>query len=233
MINTIIKISFIGFSFLIASCDAKEQTIESQRSQNNNSSQQSATEQNSNLQISSSENINDDKDIVEYGIVDYGLKPEQLPSIVRTELDKRFSGWRFPKVDEGIHRYLRENISADIRPEFISGDFDGNGQLDYAVIIEHGVALGEDGNPVGHNIYVVAFLKNGDKLKFYMVDDGGMVVDGGVFIALIKKGEKGYDYGTDKNFIYKNDAIFSGYFEKGGSSYIYEKGKFRGITTSD
>jgi len=227
MINTIIKISFIGFSFLIASCDAKEQTIESQRSQNNNSSQQSATEQNSNLQISSSENINDDKDIVEYGIVDYGLKPEQLPSIVRTELDKRFSGWRFPKVDEGIHRYLRENISADTRPEFISGDFDGNGQLDYAVIIEHGVALGEDGNPVGHNTYVVAFLKSGDKLKFYMMDGGGE------YIALIKKGEKGYEYGTGKNFIYKNDAIFSGYFEKGGSSYIYEKGKFRGITTSD
>jgi len=227
MINTIIKISFIGFSFLIASCDAKEQTIESQRSQNNNSSQQSATEQNSNLRGYSNENINN-KDVD-----DYGLKPEQLPSIVRAELDKRFPGWRFPKVDEGIHRYLRENISADTRPEFISGDFDGNGQLDYAVIIEHGVALGEDGNLVGHNIYVVAFLKNGDKLKFYMVDDGGMVVDGGVFIALIKKGEKGYDYETDKNFIYKNDAIFSGYFEKGGSSYIYEKGKFRGIITSD
>ena len=227
MINTIIKISFIGFSFLIASCGVKEQTIESQRSQNNNSSQQSATEQNSNLQISSSENINDDKDIVEYGIVDYGLKPEQLPSTVRAELDKRFSGWRFPKVDEGIHRYLRENISADTRPEFISGDFDGNGQLDYAVIIEHGVALGEDGNPVGHNTYVVAFLKSGDKLKFYMMDGGGE------YIALIKKGEKGYEYGTGKNFIYKNDAIFSGYFEKGGSSYIYEKGKFRSIITSD
>ncbi len=221
MINTIIKISFIGFSFLIASCDAKEQTIESQRSQNNNSSQQSATEQNSNLRGYSNENINN-KDVD-----DYGLKPEQLPSIVRAELDKRFPGWRFPKVDEGIHRYLRENISADTRPEFISGDFDGNGQLDYAVMIEHGVALNEDGNPVGHNIYVVAFLKYGGKLKFYMVEDGGE------YITLIKKGEKGYDYETDKNFIYKNDALFSGYFEKAGVSHIYEKGKFRGITTSD
>ncbi len=221
MINTIIKISLIGFSFLMTSCEVKEQTIESQRNQNNNSSQQSATEQNSNLRGYSNENINN-KDVD-----DYGLKPEQLPSIVRAELDKRFSGWRFPKVDEGIHRYLRENISADTRPEFISGDFDGNGQLDYAVIIEHGVALNEDGNPVRPNGYVVAFLKNGDKLKFYMVDDGGE------YITLMKKGEKDYDYGTDKNFIYKNDAIFSGYFEKGGSSYIYEKGKFRGITTSD
>ncbi len=60
-----------------------------------------------------------------------------------------------------------------------------------------------------------------------------MVDDGGEYIALMKKGEKDYDYETDKNFIYKNDALFSGYFEKGGSSYIYEKGKFRGITTSD
>ncbi len=230
MIKTIIKISLIGFSFLMTSCEVKEQTIESQRNQNNNSSQQSATEQNSNLRGYSNENINN-KDVVEYGIVDYGLKPEQLPSTVRAELDKRFSGWRFPKVDEGIHRYLRENISADIHPEFISGDFDGNGQLDYAVFIEHGVALGEDGNPVGHNTYVVAFLKSGDKLKFYLVDSGGD--SGDEYIALIKKGEKGYEYGTDKNFIYKNDAIFSGYFEKGGSSYIYEKGKFRGKITSD
>lgn len=227
MINTVIKISLIGFSFLMASCDVKEQTFESRSSQNNNSSQQSATEQNTNLQNFASENINDDKDIVEYGIVDYTLKPEQLPPIVRAELDKRFSGWRFPKIDEGIHRYLRENISADIRPEFISGDFDGNGQSDYAVIIEHGVALGEDGNPVGHNIYVTAFLKNGNKLRFYKLEDGSE------YIALIKKGEEGYDYETDKNFIYKNDAIFSGYFEKAGSSHIYEKGKFRAITTSD
>jgi hypothetical protein len=206
----------------MVSCDVKEQTIESQRSQNINNSQQSTTEQNTNLQNFSSENINSKKDVD-----DYGLKPEQLPSTVRAELDNRFSGWRFPKVDEGIHRYLRENISADIHPEFISGDFDGNGQLDYAVMIEHGVALGEDGNPVGHNTYVVAFLKNGNKLKFYMVHDGGE------YITLMKKGEKDYDYATDKNFIYKNDAIFSGYFEKAGVSYIYEKGKFRGITTSD
>lgn len=225
MINIVIKISLICLSFLMTSCDVKEQTVDSQknqRSQNNNSNQQSATEQNRNLQISSGENINDGKDIVEYG-----LKPEQLPPIVRAELDKRFSGWQFPKVDEGIHSYFRENVSADTRPEFISGDFDGNGQSDYAVMIEHGVALGEDGNPVGHNTYVVAFLKNGNKLKFYMVDDGDE------YIALVKKGEKGYDYETDKNFIYKNDAIFSGYFEKAGVSHIYEKGKFRGITTSD
>ena len=231
MINTIIKISLIGFSFLMTSCEVKEQTIESQRNQNNNSSQQSATEQNSNLRGYSNENINN-KDVD-----DYGLKPEQLPSIVRAELDKRFSGWRFPKVDESIHRYLREINSADIHPEFISGDFDGNGQLDYAVRIEHGVALGEDGDPVGHNTYVVAFLKNRDKLKFYMLEHGmandGMVDYEGEIITLIKKGEKGYEYGTGKNFIYKNDTIFSGYFEKGGSSYIYEKGKFRGITTSD
>ncbi len=139
MINIVIKISLIGFSFLMTSCEVKEQTIESQRSQNINNSQQSTTEQNTNLQNFSSENINSKKDVD-----DYGLKPEQLPSTVRAELDKRFSGWRFPKVDEGIHRYLRENISADTHPEFISGDFDGNGQLDYAVIIEHGVALNED-----------------------------------------------------------------------------------------
>ncbi len=102
MINTVIKISLIGFSFLITSCDVKEQTIERQSSQNINTNRQSSTGENTNLQNFSGENLNNNKDID-----NYGLKPEQLPSTVRAELDKRFSGWRFPKVDEGIHRYLR------------------------------------------------------------------------------------------------------------------------------
>lgn len=213
MIASIFKISLISFSLLVNFCGVKEQTVRT--NQNTADSTQPVAAQSENL---SSKNEDDG----------FGqLKPEQLPSILRVELDKRFSGWRFPKVDDAVHKHLRENISADARPEFVSGDFDGNGQLDYAALIEHGAKLNENANPVEPNIYTVVFLKDGDKLKFYMLDEGGE------YIALIKKGEKGYSYETDSRFTYKNDALFNGYWEKGGSSYIYEKGKFRGIVTSD
>lgn len=160
-----------------------------------------------------------------------GAEPNPIPDVplaIKAELDKRFPGWRFPKIDPEIGKYLSERNKQDTYPEFISGDFDGNGQMDYAALIEDGTALlNEDGVPVEANRELIVFLKNGSKFKFHTLDEASE------YIALIKKGERGYSYETDKKFTYRNDAIFTGYWEKGGVSLVYEKGKFRSITTSD
>jgi hypothetical protein len=161
----------------------------------------------------------------------YQTEPNPIPEVplaIKTELDKRFPDWRFPKIDPEIGRYLREHHTPDMYPEFISGDFDGNGQIDYAALIEDGTALlNEEGVPVEASRQLIVFLKNGKKFKFHSLDQASE------YIALIKKGERGYSYETDKKFTYKNDAIFTGFWEKGGVSLVYEKGKFRSIVTSD
>lgn len=153
----------------------------------------------------------------------------EIPPVITGELNRRFPGWRFPKIHDDIHKFLKEYISEDTRPEFIEGDFDGNRQLDYAVLIEYGNIYNADNQPIGHNIYIVAFLRKGNDFQFHTVDSG----TGSDYLTLMKKGGKDYDFESEKNFTYKNDAIFAGIFEKAGISYVYDRGKFRAILTSD
>ena len=154
-------------------------------------------------------------------------KPE-LPAAIKSALDRKFPGWKFAPVSDEIRRFLRENVSTDTRPEMISGDFDGNGRLDYAVLIEHGNIFNEKRQPIGKNIYVVAFLRKGAGFKLYVLEKGN-----NEYLALSKKGEKDYSYQTDQNFVYAHDAVFAGIFDKGGSSFIYRNGRFHSVITSD
>ena len=55
----------------------------------------------------------------------------------------------------------------------------------------------------------------------------------GAYLCLMPRGEWDYDFEMQAFFTYANDAILAGIFEKGGTSYVYEKGKFRAITTGD
>jgi hypothetical protein len=56
--------------------------------------------------------------------------------------------------------------------------------------------------------------------------------EGGSALILMPKGGEDYDYEGQRDFIYPRDSIFSG-VGMGGTSYIWEKGKFRALTTSD
>jgi hypothetical protein len=59
------------------------------------------------------------------------------------------------------------------------------------------------------------------------------ILDANDCIMSVNKGKKDYNFDTGKNFHYKNDAIFNYIWEKAGVSYIWQKGKFRSVTTSD
>jgi hypothetical protein len=150
-----------------------------------------------------------------------------LPDSLRSSLDHKFPGWHFLKVDDEITSFLRQNVSPRVRPDLISGDFDGNGQLDYAALIECGQSPGK--RVPGDNMLasLIVFLRTTNGFKMHVL------VPEGEYLALMKRAQWDYDYETQQCFTYPHDAIFTGIFEKGGSSYVYENGKFRSIVTSD
>ena len=153
----------------------------------------------------------------------------QLPLNVRSALNKRFRNWKFAAVNSDICKFLRENVSADARPEIIEGDFDGNGQSDYSVYIVHGKAS-------RRIVTAVALLRKGARVELHILESGIHTPEPVSFssgLVLARKGVEAYDYGTDKKFRYIHDAIILSNFETSGISYIYEKGKFRSIVTSD
>ena len=160
-----------------------------------------------------------------------GQEPSlEIPSHIKTMLDKKFPGWKFAEVDEYVRSFLRERVSTNARPEMIMGDFDGNGKADYAVLIKHGEMLDESGKVIGENAYVVAFLKKRNGHKLYVLNADG---DTPEYLTLGRRGEQSYDHKSNKKFTYANDSIEGWIFEKAGWTYVYEKGKFRYIYTLD
>ena len=160
-----------------------------------------------------------------------GQEPSiEIPSEIKSMLDKKFPGWKFAEADEFVRSFLKERVSANARPEIITGDFDGNEKADYAVLIKHGKALDESGRVIGENVHVIAFLKKRNRYKLYVLNADG---DAPEYLTLGRKGEQSYDHKADKKFTYPNDSIEGWIFEKAGWTYVYEKGKFRYIYTLD
>jgi len=157
----------------------------------------------------------------------FSCKKPRLPTPIKVLLDKRFSGWEFPEISDDDCQIVKQTGGPDAYPELIQGDFDGDGRLDYAVLIEESSNNHEKGIVVYPDIYIVAFLNRHQGYKMTIVTR-----EGGGCLQVMPKGEGDYDYEAEREFTYSNDTIMSG-FGMGGTSYLYENGKFRAIITSD
>lgn len=152
----------------------------------------------------------------------------ELPPQAQVTLYARFPRWRYAEVEDEVRQALKKDDGPNSRPDLISGDFDGDGQADYAALIEQDTTNSKAGESVGSQLYLVVFLQRQRGFKLHVIEDPG-----GGYLQLVRKGDGSYDYEAQKEFTYEHDAIFAGIFEKGGTSYVYEHGKFRAIITSD
>lgn len=138
----------------------------------------------------------------------------KLPNECQKILSRNFRGWKLAPVQKEISEYHKKE-KFPFEPNLIKGDWNGDGQIDYAALIEQ-----------RKETKTVAFIRLGTKYRHYNLE-------GGDYIQVFKKGEKDYSYDSHKKFAYKNDSIFVGIGECCGNSYIWRKGKFVGIITSD
>jgi hypothetical protein len=152
---------------------------------------------------------------------------EKLPSSARRTLNRRFPGWKFVKVSLEVRQFFEKEMKG-ASPSLISGDFDGNGRIDYAALIQHGKVFNERGKAIGSKYYLVAFLRRGRGYRMYVIKDPD-----GEYLCLAKKGTRDYNYEEQKEITYANDAIMTGIFEKAGSSYVYRNGRFLSFSSSD
>lgn len=149
----------------------------------------------------------------------------KLPASVRVRLDRRFPGWRFAEVREEIRRALKES-SPGAHPVLVRGDFDDDGRVDYALLIEQGSFNNDEG--VGRRSHLVVLLRRRNGYALHHVASPA-----GEYLLLWKKGDRAYNYATQKRFILRKDAVEAVIFEKAGTTYVYERGRFRPIITGD
>lgn len=147
----------------------------------------------------------------------------ELPPLCKIILDVKFPGWKMVEPIEGVSEYFKTEKITNA-PNLTTGDWNGDGMEDVAVLIEYGSEkVGDKMMPM---VWTIAFIKSPKGYSHYKLE-------GGDYIQTVKKGKKDYNYDTQKNFVHKTDAIFSGIWEKSGTAYIWNKTKFKSVITSD
>jgi hypothetical protein len=143
-----------------------------------------------------------------------------IPEGIRECLDKNYPGWQLDPVSEEIKQFfIRRGFK--FLPNWVTGDFDGNGRVDYGMKI---VARGK--------FYIIECLSKKDGLENHLLVSGrGPAPE--VYLALYKKGDQAFDFEKEQSFTLMKDSLEVGYFGKASVVYIYDNGKFREIFTSD
>jgi hypothetical protein len=141
--------------------------------------------------------------------------PYGLPSTIRNLLNKNYAGW---KLNQGVKNCASRPV--------VSGDFDGNGKIDYAVMFT-----------TRSKGFIVAFLATGISYKALILETNSASNMKDYFLALAQKGEEyaeiindNFDRVTRQTL---TDAPVSGLCESSAYLYIYEKGIFKRAFVSD
>jgi len=154
---------------------------------------------------------------------------EGLPPSIRTVLDQRYPGWRVADISLDVRTTAKQRLGPE--PNVISGDFDGNGWPDHALLIEY-----RNTDPRESSTYfneVVAFLNEEGRFRLTKLRDRQPGPHPGVYLTLQKKGSEGLDFEAKKKFTYATDSIGEWFLGKGGGSYIFRDGRFRFVIEAD
>lgn len=146
---------------------------------------------------------------------------------LRAALDAAYpDGWRFASLDPSARSELEPGES----PEWIGGDFDGDGRSDYAaqlVVWKLGHTSTVDSAQL-----VVALLRRRDGFQRDVVSVGGGP-SFGVYLAKIPRGERIADFEGRSAATLESDAVHQIFAGQASVAHVYESGHWREIVTGD
>ena len=134
---------------------------------------------------------------------------QTLPAKIRSRLNKSYAGWKLSAGDPICNSRA-----------VVSGDFNGDGKTDYAVMFQRG-----QNNNGG---YVVAFTSRGTNYEPYQLENIAADDLSSSFLAI---GRKGTEYSKRRKLPY--DALEGGTCEASSYFWIYGNGAFKQVFTSD
>jgi hypothetical protein len=146
----------------------------------------------------------------------YGVDAKsKLPTAVRKDLDRRLGSW---------HLVTNKAENTKTCPGLIEGDFDGDGQEDYAIHVVTNEL------PVERQQRVILYLRK--EAGFVRRTISQKPPSQLACLILYKKGARDYRYDLGRYFRYRFDTVglVAG---MGGVSYLYERGKFNEVVTVD
>jgi hypothetical protein len=98
----------------------------------------------------------------------HGQSPAALPADIQGELAAAFPGWRIADLNPSIDLEWRRAFPEGT-PNVLRGDYDGDGRLDYAVLVEY--TRGEPPAQPQQVNRAVAFLRRASGLRMFTLTD--------------------------------------------------------------
>ncbi len=143
-----------------------------------------------------------------------------LPPAIIALLDQKFPaypaegfpGGRVADVSARELQWLKNNGFNAAHPAFVTGDFDGNGKEDYAVLVWYGTD--QIGKQIFPNAFVVALLGQDSGYNLMELNPGGCG-ECYKFLTVGRKGETRYVWQTGKRFVYQRDSLEGWGFDNG------------------
>jgi hypothetical protein len=154
---------------------------------------------------------------------------QPVPPAIRRTLDQRYPGWRVV-VSGNIRAAV--GLGLGETPGVVTGDFDGNGRADFAILIEYR-NVDEPGKAFTHFVEALAFLDTGRGFELFRLRDRQPGPNRDLYLTLQKRGAEGFDFVAGRKFTYLHDSVGEWYFGKAGGTYIYADGRFRYVIESD
>lgn len=151
---------------------------------------------------------------------------ERLRHTCEAQITAKFKQWRFAAVTAEVAAAAK---SRHQNPTMTSGDFDGNGRTDVALLIQVGSSPDPDYPGRLDSLHIAVCLDRKSRVELYVIDKP-YCGDG---ILRTPKGGAYYDFATEKFGTYLLDGVNAYCFEKAGATYEFENGAFHQIVDSD
>jgi hypothetical protein len=143
-----------------------------------------------------------------------------IPSEIQSLLNSKYQGWRLAEPSREDRQTCFDKRTG-FQPSIVWGDFNGDRQRDYAVLITQ-----------RRQVILVVFLNQGTTYTEYAVNSdpvGGTIP----VLGVSKRGEKYFDHERNRNGIYPLETVTATYCESSAVSFIFRNGRFTKVFVSD
>jgi hypothetical protein len=147
--------------------------------------------------------------------------PPEPPKEIRRTLDSLHPGWHFAQLDT----FNTQQLKADERPDWVTGDLDAQGRPDYVVQIV------DPRRPEDSQQLVLGFIHRGSGFIMFSIDSTPESKQ--IYLRVNRRGTRGFDIETHRWFIYQLDVLSILYDQTAGVDCPYAKGRFSCTVSGD
>jgi hypothetical protein len=144
---------------------------------------------------------------------------EGLESACKAQIATKFRQWVVASVTADVARSAE---SRHVNPTLVHSDFDGDGQLDVALLVQ------DRPKPVLAS-HVAICLSRPPAVVLHVIDEPYC----SDFIERVAQGQPYYDFETGKTGTFPSDGVRTHCFEQASATYVYDGTKFRRIVDGD